>query len=53
MQAYDHVNLGIAPAALRKLLEQAGLEVESCRVTSREDRPPYFEVLTALARKGR
>ena len=51
MQAYDHVNLGIAPAALRKLLEQAGLAVESCRVTSREERPPYFEVITALAKR--
>src|SRR5688572_5320756 len=49
MQAYDHVNLGIAPAALRKMLEQAGLAVESCRVTSREERPPYFEVVTAQA----
>ncbi len=52
MQSYDHVNLGIAPAALRKLLEQAGLNVESCRVTSREERPPYFEVITALARRA-
>jgi SAM-dependent methyltransferase len=51
MQAYDHVNLGIAPAALRRLLEQAGLAVELCRVTSREERPPYFEVVTALARR--
>jgi 2-polyprenyl-3-methyl-5-hydroxy-6-metoxy-1,4-benzoquinol methylase len=51
MQSYDHVNLGIAPAALRKLLEQAGLDVELCRVTSREERPPYFEVVTALARR--
>ena len=53
IQAYDHVNLGIAPAALRKLLEQAGLAVDSCRVTSREEKPPYFEVITALARKPR
>jgi ArsR family transcriptional regulator len=51
IQAYDHVNLGIAPAALRKLLEQAGLTVELCRVTSREEKPPYFEVITALARR--
>jgi ArsR family transcriptional regulator len=51
MQSYDHVNLGIAPAALRKLLEQAGLAVELCRVTSREERPPYFEVVTALAQR--
>lgn len=53
MQSYDHVNLGITPAALRKLLEQAGLAVELCRVTSREERPPYFEVVTALARRPR
>lgn len=53
MQAYDHLNLGITPAALRRLLEQAGLEVALCRVTSREERPPYFEVLTALAQRPR
>lgn len=52
MQAYDHVNLGITPAALRKLLEQTGLTVELCRVTSREEKPPYFEVITALARRA-
>lgn len=51
IQSYDHVNQGIAPAALRKLLEQAGLTVGLCRVTSREERPPYFEVVTALARR--
>lgn len=51
MEAYDHVNLGIAPPALRKLLEGCGLTVETCRVTSREPRPPYFEVVTALARR--
>jgi ubiquinone/menaquinone biosynthesis C-methylase UbiE len=49
-QAYDHVNLGTTPDALAKWLKAAGLEVELCRVTSREARPPYFEVITALAR---
>lgn len=49
--AYDHVNLGLAPKQLQKLLENAGAQVETCRVTSRENRPPYFEVVTALARK--
>jgi ubiquinone/menaquinone biosynthesis C-methylase UbiE len=51
MQAYDHVNLGIAPTRLRRMLEGAGLEVEQCGVSSRESRPPYFAVVTALARR--
>jgi ArsR family transcriptional regulator len=49
MRAYDHVNLGLSPAALAKLLKDAGLQVESCRISSRETRPPYFSVVTALA----
>ena len=49
-RAYDHVNLGLEVEQLRSLLETAGLTVDSCRVTSREPRPPYFEVISALAR---
>lgn len=49
MQAYDHVNLGVTPAALTKLLQNAGLKMEFCGITSREPRAPYFEVVTALA----
>lgn len=51
MQAYDHVNLGLQPAKLQRMLETAGFTVDNCRVSSREARPPYFEVVTALARK--
>lgn len=51
MRAYDHVNLGFEPEALNALLEGAGLQVESCQVTSQETRPPYFEVITAVARR--
>ena len=51
MRAYDHVNLGISPDQLGKLLRGAGLTVESCRISSRETRAPYFEVVTALGRK--
>lgn len=51
MQAYDHVNLGTAPEKLRKLLTAAGLQVERCSISSRESKPPYFEVVTALARR--
>ena len=32
-------------------LEKAGLEVDRCEVTSRESRKPFFEVVTAWARK--
>lgn len=52
VQAYDHVNLGHTPASLRRLLEKSGLMVERCEVSSQEDRPPYFQVVSALARKG-
>lgn len=51
MAAYDHQNLGIEPTALRKLLQGQKLKVDACRVTSRELRPPYFEVVTALAQR--
>jgi SAM-dependent methyltransferase len=51
MRAYDHVNLGFEPEALSELLKRAGLRVESCQVTSQETRPPYFEVITAVARR--
>jgi len=51
MRAYDHVNLGVTDTALAKLIEAAGLRVEHCRLSSRETRPPYFSVITALATK--
>ena len=51
MRAYDHLNLGIAPERLRKLLSGAGLQVDHCAVSSRESRPPYFEIVSALARR--
>lgn len=47
--AFDHVNQGYEAEKLRDLLTQAGLEVVRCDYTSREPRPPYFEVITALA----
>jgi SAM-dependent methyltransferase len=48
---YGHVNTGFRPAALRRLLRRAGLDVRSCGVTSRERRAPHFAVVTAFARK--
>jgi ArsR family transcriptional regulator len=50
-EAFDHVNQGCSPATLGTWLKGAGLVVESCKITSREPRPPYFEVVTALAHR--
>jgi ArsR family transcriptional regulator len=46
---YDHRQLGFAPEALRAAFEQEGLQVSLCDVTSREQRPPHFEVLSLHA----
>ena len=48
---YGHVQLGFRPAALRRLLQRAGLVVERCEVTSRERRAPHLSVVTALAHR--
>ncbi|MBX3276236.1 MAG: metalloregulator ArsR/SmtB family transcription factor [Sandaracinaceae bacterium] len=50
---YGHVVPGFSPAALAKLLERAGLSVDSCEITSRERRQPHFSVLTAYAERPR
>jgi len=45
------VNQGFVPKTLRALIEQAGLIVDFCEVTSRERRKPYFRVISAFARR--
>jgi ArsR family transcriptional regulator len=49
--AYGHRHAGFAPTAVRRMLAKAELAVEACAVTSRERRAPYFQVVTAFARK--
>ena len=51
VRAYDHRNPGFKPEALARLLKKVGFEVAGCAVTSVETRAPYFEVVTALARR--
>jgi SAM-dependent methyltransferase len=51
--AYGDVHAGFAPASLRRLVSRAGLEVDSCDVTSRDARPPCFRVVTAFATRPR
>ena len=50
-ESYGHVVPGFATKKLSKLLTAAGLTVETCEVTSRERRKPYFEVVSAFASK--
>jgi SAM-dependent methyltransferase len=52
VEEFDHRNLGFTADELRRLAKKAGLDVVDCEVSSREKRPPHFEVLTLLARKG-
>ncbi len=46
VEAYNHVQLGFTPTRLTAMMEQAGLVVDRCEVTSRESRSPNFEVVT-------
>lgn len=48
---YSHVRFGFEPRELQAMLEAAGLVVDACGVTSREKRPPNFEVISIHARK--
>lgn len=48
---YGHVRLGVSPAEAGGWLEALGFDVSLCDVTSREKRPPHFEIITLHARK--
>jgi len=51
VSAFDHVNLGLTLSNLKTWINEQGLEIESAGVTSREQRPPHFEVITIIAKK--
>ncbi len=51
--AYGHCQSGFAPKQLHEWLLEAGLTVQRCAITSRERRPPHFEVVTAEATQPR
>lgn len=50
-ERYNHVQLGFEPRALRRMFQGCGVLVDLCEVTSRERRPPRFEVITVHARR--
>ncbi len=49
---YSHLQPGFSLGALTGWIAGAALDVEFCEVTSRERRKPYFEVITAFARRS-
>jgi ArsR family transcriptional regulator len=53
VEPFDHRNLGFRETELRDFARKAGLEVLQCERLTRERRPPHFEVLSLLAKKGR
>ena len=50
--AYQHVNSGFTVPALKKMLQKAGLAVESCAVSSREKREPTSRSSLRVAHKS-
>ncbi len=50
-KTWGHSQPGISPAALRRMLGRAGLEVERCEVATRERRAPRFGVVVGYAHK--
>ena len=52
VEAYGHVNLGFTEKELRRFLDRAGLALVSSETVTREKRPPHFEVISLIARKG-
>jgi ArsR family transcriptional regulator len=50
-EAYGHVVPGFEVRELRRMLDRTELTVDTCAVTSRERRKPYFEIVSAFATK--
>ncbi len=51
VEPFDHRNLGFTVEELGKLARKAGIAVLRCAPSSRERRPPHFEVLTLFGVK--
>ena len=49
---FGHINQGVCPNALHDWLVGAGFSVDLCEVTSREKRPPHFNVITFHAQRA-
>ena len=52
LDRFNHVQPGFELDELREMLAEAGFRVQLCDVTSREHRPPHYEVITVHADRG-
>jgi ArsR family transcriptional regulator len=50
---YGERHHGFSPEQLRSMLTRAGLDVTQAEVASREPKKPHFQVVLAVARKGK
>ena len=53
VEPFDHQNLGFEPGALARLAGDAGLDVQTCAISTVEKRPPNFQVLNLQANRPR
>ncbi len=51
VKAFGHVNLGFEIDELARLTSHAGFSIEHAQLTSREQKPPHFEIITLEASK--
>ncbi len=50
-ETYSHSNQGFDLAQLKTMLRKSGLQVHACHALAREQRPPHFQILVAIADK--
>jgi ArsR family transcriptional regulator len=48
---YRDIHPGFSTSQLRRMLQKAGLAVDTCNITCREKRSPHFQVITASAHR--
>ncbi len=49
--SYRDLHSGFTTSQVKRMLQKAGLAVDTCDITCREKRSPHFEVITAFAYK--
>jgi ArsR family transcriptional regulator len=50
--SYRDIHAGFSTTQLKRMLQKAGLAIDSCDIACREKRSPHFEVIAAFARRN-